>query len=146
MYQNVGSLSDLLTTAKNSIVAAINEIVGKLGIDWIVEEGTSGIWTYRKWNSGIAECWGVQSNSGTFSAWGSVYAHDIPQVAFPVGLFVSLDFDTVSVKCTSGNTVASVNADGGTINNASSATCIRGTNLTGTLNFYARRYAIGRWK
>ena len=25
--------------------------------DYIVEQGTSGIWTYRKWNSGIAECW-----------------------------------------------------------------------------------------
>lgn len=25
--------------------------------DYIVEEGTDGIWTYRKWDSGIAECW-----------------------------------------------------------------------------------------
>lgn len=24
----------------------------------IEEEGTDGIWTYRKWTSGIAECWG----------------------------------------------------------------------------------------
>ncbi len=27
--------------------------------DYVVEHGTSGIWTYRKWASGIAECWGV---------------------------------------------------------------------------------------
>lgn len=26
-------------------------------VDYIVDEGVSGIWTYRKWNSGIAECW-----------------------------------------------------------------------------------------
>lgn len=25
--------------------------------DYVIEQGTSGIWTYRKWNSGIAECW-----------------------------------------------------------------------------------------
>lgn len=25
--------------------------------DYVVEQGTDGIWTYRKWNSGIAECW-----------------------------------------------------------------------------------------
>lgn len=25
--------------------------------DYIVEQGTSGDWTYRKWDSGIAECW-----------------------------------------------------------------------------------------
>lgn len=27
------------------------------GIDYIVEQGTSGNWAYRKWDSGIAECW-----------------------------------------------------------------------------------------
>lgn len=27
------------------------------GIDYIAEQGTSGNWTYRKWYSGIAECW-----------------------------------------------------------------------------------------
>lgn len=29
-------------------------------VDYIVEEGTSGNWTYRKWNSGIVEFWGRQ--------------------------------------------------------------------------------------
>lgn len=32
-------------------------------VDWIVEEGTDGIWTYRKWDSGIAECWCSTSTS-----------------------------------------------------------------------------------
>lgn len=31
--------------------------------DFVVEEGTEGIWTYRKWNSGIAECWGNTSGA-----------------------------------------------------------------------------------
>ena len=31
--------------------------------DYIVEQGTSGIWTYRKWASGIAECWGSLKTS-----------------------------------------------------------------------------------
>lgn len=31
--------------------------------DYIVEQGVSGIWTYRKWASGIIECWG-QTNIG----------------------------------------------------------------------------------
>ena len=26
--------------------------------DWIVEQGTSGVWFYRKWNSGNVELWG----------------------------------------------------------------------------------------
>ncbi len=28
-----------------------------LSTDFIVAEGTSGKWRYRKWNSGVAECW-----------------------------------------------------------------------------------------
>ena len=33
-------------------------------IDYIISQGTSGIWTYRKWNSGIAECWGKWTVTG----------------------------------------------------------------------------------
>ena len=31
--------------------------------DYIVEQGSSGIWTYRKWASGVAECWGIQTST-----------------------------------------------------------------------------------
>ena len=44
--------------------------------DYIVEQGTSGPrWNYRKWASGIGECWGVFGDSmvNVNSAWGSVY-------------------------------------------------------------------------
>lgn len=42
--------------------------------DYVVEQGTSGIWTYRKWNSGIAECWGIYGFSTAINtAWGSLY-------------------------------------------------------------------------
>lgn len=27
------------------------------GADYVTEQGTSGNWQYRKWNSGVAECW-----------------------------------------------------------------------------------------
>jgi hypothetical protein len=41
------------TGAKNAADAVTN-----LGIkDYIVAQGTSGNWSYRKWNSGLAECW-----------------------------------------------------------------------------------------
>lgn len=33
------------------------ELQGDLAADYIVGQGTSGIWTYRKWASGVAECW-----------------------------------------------------------------------------------------
>lgn len=55
--------------------------------DYIVEQGTSGMWTYRKWNSGIAECWGrVTVPSQTYAANGGYYN---VTGAPPTGLFVS---------------------------------------------------------
>lgn len=58
--------------------------------DYIVEQGTSGIWTYRKWNSGIAECRGiyVQENVEVTEAWGSLFESVGYNVALPAGLFV----------------------------------------------------------
>lgn len=37
--------------------ALLSKILDALKVDYVVEEGTSGRWTYRKWNSGIGECW-----------------------------------------------------------------------------------------
>lgn len=33
------------------------ELLADMGADYIAEQGKSGIWTYRKWASGVAECW-----------------------------------------------------------------------------------------
>ena len=51
--------------------------------DFVVEQGTSGVWTYRKWNSGFAECFGYHTISGVniSTAWGSWYAS--PVITFP---------------------------------------------------------------
>jgi hypothetical protein len=38
-------------------------LINEIEQDYIVESGTSGIWTYEKWASGKAVCWGVHSVS-----------------------------------------------------------------------------------
>ena len=56
--------------------AEIDEKLSKVDTiaDYIVEQGTSGIWTYRKWNSGVAECWGYWTTTSTFlNAYGNAY-------------------------------------------------------------------------
>lgn len=45
------------------VKALLTKMLNAIKVDYIVEQGTSGIWTYRKWNSGIAECWGTYSNT-----------------------------------------------------------------------------------
>ena len=54
---------------------SIQDILSKLGTDYIAEQGTTGVWTWRKWASGIAELWGVFSadSLAVDTAWGSVY-------------------------------------------------------------------------
>ena len=51
--------------------------------DYVVERGTSGIWTIEKWNSGVAKCYGTHSvsNIAVTSAWGSLYSS--PQITLP---------------------------------------------------------------
>lgn len=42
--------------------------------DFVIQQGTSGIWTYRKWKSGIAECWCQYSFTAAITtAWGVLY-------------------------------------------------------------------------
>lgn len=49
---------------------AILEGLGLSPSAYIVESGTSGIWTYRKWSDGTAECWGrTSSSSFTWSSY-----------------------------------------------------------------------------
>ncbi len=61
--------SDKIEYFNNKQLAEIerSEIKNKLGEikDYIVEQGAFDIWTYRKWNSGLAECWGHLSGQTT---------------------------------------------------------------------------------
>lgn len=59
--------------------------------DYIVEQGTSGIWAYRKWNSGIAECWGTISagSIAMTTAEGYGYYSSLTTYYYPSPLFVS---------------------------------------------------------
>lgn len=52
-------------------------------IDFVEEQGASGVWTYRKWHSGFAECWGYHTVSGLniSTAWGAWYAS--PAIVLP---------------------------------------------------------------
>lgn len=56
------STSKIIT--RTDLLNILNAVLPSFTADYIVEQGTSGIWTYRKWNSGIAECWGRISISG----------------------------------------------------------------------------------
>ena len=83
-------------TFKPELLPAHTHSIGDLTesvADYVIEEGKSGTWTYRKWNSGKAECWKnvikeisntafVNSNLVTFNGidvgFGIFWTKDIP--------------------------------------------------------------------
>lgn len=114
--------------------------------DYVVEIGSSGIWTYRKWNSGIAECWG-SLGSQTISistAWGAIYIKDdaLLRQNYPF-TFTETPVVTMNLYNTSGNCWAYTGTQGSTSMSPGFGLA-RGTSGTVTVN--AKYLVVGRWK
>lgn len=76
-----------------------------LGVDYITEQGTSGEWWYRKWNSGRMEC-GIDDkefpNVSHTTAWGPMYRSEpLNFGTFPFA-FISRPWAVVSYNSNSG--------------------------------------------
>lgn len=64
------------------------EVNGALLEDFITEQGTSGIWTYRKYASGVVECWGTASeDSLTWTALNGFYYSNSWDVQYPFSIY-----------------------------------------------------------
>lgn len=72
-----------------------DEVRDSVSHDYIVAQGTSGIWFYRKWNSGLAEFWGGKELSGTGS-------FNAPAINFPFRL-TNLLYKSASAIYSSGS-------------------------------------------
>lgn len=112
--------------------------------DVVVEQGTSGIWTYRKWNSGIAECWGEYDKSVTgvsMTAPFSGYNFDLGTIPFPTGLFNAKPVCTVSGRKNGNYTCVSYS------NPSSTGISVEfQSSVSGTATCEAHIHAKGRWK
>lgn len=79
-----------------------NAVYCRLLTDYVVERGTSGGWTYRKWKSGAYECWRTVAPSIAInSAWGSNYYGALSAYDYPV-TFSERPYEQVSVRAGSG--------------------------------------------
>lgn len=122
----------------------INKLLEAVKVDYVVEEGTSGIWTYRKWNSGIAECWGryQYSTTGTTQWGGTYYNTPTASIAFPTSFF--LEAPVVSALQVS-NRIQGMVAVSSVDTTTANLYNVRGASSgSGTLIFSV--HAIGRWK
>lgn len=113
-------------------------------IDYIVDQGESDGWLYRKWNSGFAECWKVYSGSGINSAAnnsnGFYYTEPIT-VAFP---FTFTNLPTVTVDGGSVGNMNFVRVFGKYSDKASFV--VVGMANAGNIDVTVDIKAIGKWK
>lgn len=71
--------------------------------DFVIDEGKSGIWSYRKWYSGKAECWCYKSEEmWPQTAWGSCYYDSVKKGghAYP---FKFAEYPTFTITLTESN-------------------------------------------
>lgn len=134
----------------------LNDYVIEQGITPITVGTTTEHWVWRKWASGVSECWGkfyVKIPASSWSAWGNVYSAYVTGsgIPYPSGLFVSTTTPNLSephfectITCEWG---AMTETEGFGSNTSTPAMCIiRGTNPGTALGVVANMRATGRWK
>lgn len=145
-------------------VAGSANVMGNLNIggspvgDFIVEQGTKTTgsgnsqanWVYRKWNSGIAECWCRKHvSTAVNTAWGNLYvsgALSYTNITWGVSF---TDIPVANITIAPNATGAFLIAGGSTSltkTNTGGYEIARGSALTTAGNFYINYYAIGTWK
>lgn len=113
-----------------------------LDVDYVVEEGTSGIWTYRKWASGVAECWGkTMQNITAGTAYGNIRYGSSSLINFPFEFIETPDVVT-DVKA---NQQLGWTAVSGDTSKSRVKIVIMSSQTTGD-NWTFSIHAIGRWK
>lgn len=119
---------------------------GSAMTDFVVGYGTSGIWTWRKWASGIAECWGTIAPAAhnITTAWGSIYTKDnaIARQSYPF-TFTEDPVVSMTLHNPTGNCWSFTGTPGG-VSLSPAFGLARGT--SGSVTVGARISAIGRWK
>lgn len=133
-----------------------NITAGGNTVPTIVAQGTAGIWTYRTWSDGTAECWGKKDVSVTFPStanWGGLYTTGaIPgsNVNFPFGLFAETPVVNASLLIRSSGGI--LMAPGGAGSNIASMDqtgvyeIARGAAVSGAQAYTINYQVIGRWK
>lgn len=133
------------TITKESLTNILNEVLPQSRpeplADYIVEQGASGDWTYRKWNSGIVECWRLVSiSSMSWSAYITGLYYGNVSFSFPFAISNPLIYANIRRVSSNVGWVANINYSSST---SFSLTIVRNGN-SGDVT--AQVYVKGKWK
>lgn len=118
---------------------------GQTVADFPVEVGRSGIWTYRKWRSGLAECWGTLAGTSSINrSLGSLYATASISTQYPF-TFAATPRCMATGCCTDGsNYWVGTGQDSGNNRHTPAYSLVTTTN--GQIKYHLELYALGQWK
>ena len=136
----------LVLIQANGHCAAIGRVGGS--VDRIIEQGTSGDFTYRKYASGVSECWGSVSRTFNISTtWGNLVYSEEWYESFPSGIFASAPtFCEIGWASNSGqNWAMVVLGDGLTASKTQGYALARPGGASATVSGKTQVHAIGRW-
>lgn len=164
---------DILADGKG---LALGKVADKQGFDaneawlpdWIVAKGTAsmgsassgtsyGTWTWRKWASGIAECWGTYSdtvNHSNTTTWGAMYttADEFAGsgIDLPSGLFITAPVVNANIRGIAQGLNAwlatRVEAGEASSSKTQGFQLIRPTAFSKDTSYHMSVHAIGTWK
>lgn len=120
------------------------------GGDCVVEKGEKDGWTYRKWDSGVAECWKIHTFSTTINtAFGSLYCGNATErINYPF-TFATKPLEMVTLQSSSTQAFLYAEASGYGVNGASSTArynVFRPGAMSSSQTFYLSFHIIGKWK
>lgn len=128
----------------NILSKMLNALCGQ---DYVVEQGKSGNWHYRKYNNGFAQCWGTQVISviidNTSASYGGYRSDTIYSSNFP---FAFTETPSVMVGIKDGSHGAWVTHCGGTSGTRIGFMLSAGTKGSSATNRTMHFVAEGKWK
>ena len=111
--------------------------------DFVESQGASGDWTFRKWHSGIAECWRtISGNITKYTTWNNMHGYT-GSAEFPSGFFTQAPNVQYQVDIGTGFTMP---AQGASSTKDKFNWLALASDGTADVNYKIDVYAIGKWK
>lgn len=117
-------------------------------MDFVIESGEANGWTYRKWFSGVCECWKILThNTIVNQSWGNLYCGNsiTARQSYPFP-YKTKPLELANLLCGSYAAFLIAEGNGNGVNGAYASACynvVRPAADTATREFYISLYAVG---
>lgn len=122
----------------------IDSKIGELATDYIVAQGVKDRWIYRKWASGIMECWGNNNHNkiSTIQQYGNLFYAGLFNVTLPFGFTQIHNITSTVYANNNGLYGASVRS----FTLSSFSYWIFSAKKESQIDAYAQLHVMGKWK